>query len=32
MGCLGPEVGTDINAILTDIDARGDIGAGFRPI
>ncbi|MFI2285477.1 serine protease [Nocardia beijingensis] len=32
MGCLGPEVGTDINAILTDIDARNDIGAGFRPI
>ncbi|MFR9769031.1 serine protease [Nocardia sp. SC052] len=32
MGCLGPEVGTDINAILADIDSRDDVGAGFRPI
>ncbi|WP_336087753.1 serine protease [Nocardia sp. SSK8] len=30
--CLGPEVGMNITAILDDIDARGDLGAGFRPI
>ncbi|MFE3545152.1 serine protease [Nocardia sp. NPDC059177] len=30
--CLGPEVGMNITTILADIDARGDLGAGFRPI
>ncbi|WP_245547899.1 S1 family peptidase [Nocardia pneumoniae] len=32
IGCLGPEVGTDINAILADIDSRNSVGAGFRPV
>lgn len=30
--CIGPEVGTNIDVILGDIDARGGVGAGFRPI
>lgn len=30
--CIGPEVGTNMNAILGDINARGGVGAGFRPI
>ncbi|MFI7664649.1 S1 family peptidase [Nocardia sp. NPDC049526] len=30
--CLGPQLGANIAAIMGDIDARGDIGAGFRPI
>ncbi|MGN2636706.1 serine protease [Nocardia takedensis] len=31
-GCLGPQIGTDIQAVVADLDARADIGAGFRPI
>ena len=30
--CIGPEVGTNINAIFGDINARGGVGTGFRPI
>lgn len=30
--CVGPEVGTNINAIIGDINANGGVGAGFRPI
>ncbi|MFC9897439.1 S1 family peptidase [Nocardia sp. NPDC127579] len=32
IGCFGPEVGTNMAAISADLDARGDLGAGFRPI
>ncbi|MGN5237026.1 MULTISPECIES: serine protease [unclassified Rhodococcus (in: high G+C Gram-positive bacteria)] len=30
--CVGPEVGTNIDVIMADINARGGAGAGFRPI
>ncbi|MFC4604023.1 serine protease [Rhodococcus kronopolitis] len=30
--CLGPELGTDIDVIMSDINAHGGAGAGFRPI
>ncbi|WP_062982475.1 S1 family peptidase [Nocardia anaemiae] len=30
--CLGPELGANIAAIMEDVNARGDIGAGFHPI
>jgi len=30
--CVGPEVGTNIDVIMADIDARGGAGVGFRPI
>jgi hypothetical protein len=30
--CLGPEVGTNMDAVLRDLNARGIPGAGFRPI
>lgn len=30
--CLGPELGTNIDVIMGDINARGGAGAGFRPI
>ncbi|MBJ8346482.1 serine protease [Antrihabitans sp. YC2-6] len=30
--CVGPEVGTNITTILDDINARGGVGAGYRPI
>ncbi|MGQ4597512.1 serine protease [Nocardia sp. R6R-6] len=30
--CLGPEIGVNITDILNDVNARGDAGAGFRPI
>lgn len=30
--CIGPEVGTNMNTILGDINASGGVGAGFRPI
>lgn len=30
--CIGPEVGMNMTDILGDIDARGGVGAGFRPI
>ncbi|WP_245668297.1 S1 family peptidase [Nocardia xishanensis] len=32
VGCFGPEVGTDIHAVVADLDARGEVGAGFQPI
>lgn len=32
MACVGPEVGTNMNSIMDDINARGGVGAGFRPI
>lgn len=30
--CIGPEVGTNIDVIMADINGRGGAGAGFRPI
>ncbi|MGK8500552.1 serine protease [Nocardia asiatica] len=30
--CLGPQLGTDINAVVADANARGGAGAGFQPI
>lgn len=30
--CIGPEVGTNMNAIIGDMNAHGGVGAGFRPI
>lgn len=30
--CLGPEKGTNMTAVMADIDGRGGVGAGFRPI
>ncbi|AHD21383.1 S1 family peptidase [Rhodococcus pyridinivorans] len=30
--CAGPEVGTNIDVIMADINGRGGPGAGFRPI
>ncbi|MGK8523413.1 serine protease [Nocardia asteroides] len=30
--CLGPQLGTDITAVIADANARGGAGAGFRPI
>ncbi|MFI9507486.1 serine protease [Nocardia sp. NPDC052566] len=32
LACFGPEVGTTMSAIMGDINARGSVGAGFRPI
>ncbi len=32
VACLGPELGTDIDIILADLNAHGGVGAGFRPI
>ncbi len=32
MACVGPEVGTNMNSIMDDINARGGVGAGFHPI
>lgn len=32
VACLGPELGTDIDTILADLNAHGGVGAGFRPI
>ncbi|MEV0251277.1 S1 family peptidase [Nocardia sp. NPDC050712] len=32
VGCLGPEVGTNMSAISADLEARDDVGAGFHPI
>ncbi|MEU8901512.1 S1 family peptidase [Nocardia sp. NPDC048505] len=32
IGCLGPEVGTNMSAISADLEARGEVGAGFHPI
>ncbi|MFE3289483.1 serine protease [Rhodococcus sp. NPDC059234] len=30
--CLGPELGTNLDSIMNDINANGGVGAGFRPI
>ncbi|NNH73892.1 serine protease [Nocardia uniformis] len=32
LACFGPEVGTNMTAIMDDINARGGTGAGYRPI
>ncbi|MFC4123895.1 serine protease [Nocardia rhizosphaerae] len=32
VACLGPEVGTNMNSIMADINARGGVGAGYHPI
>ncbi|MGY0502390.1 S1 family peptidase [Nocardia sp. FBN12] len=32
MACIGPEVGTNMNSIMDDVNARGGVGAGFHPI
>ncbi|MFD3744612.1 S1 family peptidase [Nocardia sp. NPDC058633] len=32
VACIGPEVGTNMNSIMDDINARGGVGAGYRPI
>ncbi|MEU7145330.1 serine protease [Nocardia sp. NPDC046473] len=32
VGCFGPEVGTNISAIMNDLNARGGIGAGYQPL
>lgn len=32
LGCFGPEVGTNISSIMNDLNARGDIGAGYQPL
>ncbi|UFS99367.1 S1 family peptidase [Nocardia huaxiensis] len=30
--CLGPEVGVNFSTVVGDVDARGGVGAGFRPV
>ncbi|MEU7767663.1 serine protease [Nocardia sp. NPDC049190] len=30
--CLGPQLGSNITAVVNDADARGGVGAGFHPI
>ncbi|WP_054815238.1 hypothetical protein [Nocardia arizonensis] len=32
IACFGPEVGTNMSSIIGDLNARGGVGAGFRPI
>jgi hypothetical protein len=32
VACFGPEVGTNMNAILNDLNHRGGAGAGYTPI
>ncbi|MFD4458403.1 S1 family peptidase [Nocardia sp. NPDC058480] len=32
LACVGPEVGTNMNSIMDDINARGGVGTGFHPI
>ncbi|NQE89113.1 serine protease [Nocardia terpenica] len=32
VACFGPEVGTNMNAIINDINVRNGVGAGFYPI
>ncbi|MFD0361441.1 S1 family peptidase [Nocardia sp. GCM10030253] len=32
IGCFGPEVGTTMSVIMNNMNARGDVGAGFLPI
>jgi hypothetical protein len=30
--CLAPETGPSMSAVVRDSDARGGVGAGFRPL
>ncbi len=30
--CIGPEIGTNINSIVADMNATGGYGAGYLPI
>ncbi|MEU4415786.1 S1 family peptidase [Nocardia salmonicida] len=32
LACVGPEVGTNMNSIMDDMNARGGVGSGYRPI
>ncbi|MFC8381455.1 S1 family peptidase [Nocardia sp. NPDC057272] len=32
LACFGPEVGTNMNSIMDDINARGGVGSGYHPI
>ncbi|MEU3009235.1 serine protease [Nocardia asteroides] len=32
VACFGPEVGTNMSAIMNDVNGRGGVGAGFRPV
>ncbi|MFC6011600.1 S1 family peptidase [Nocardia lasii] len=32
VACFGPEVGTNMNSIMDDLNGRGSVGAGYRPI
>ncbi len=32
VACFGPEVGTNMNAVMHDLNVRGGVGAGYRPI
>lgn len=32
VACFGPEVGTNMNAIMNDMNARGAQGAGYHPV
>ncbi|WP_328711509.1 S1 family peptidase [Nocardia salmonicida] len=32
LACVGPEVGTNMNSILDDMNGRGGVGSGYRPI
>lgn len=32
LACFGPEVGTNMSTIMDDMNHRGGIGAGYRPI
>ncbi|MBY8858872.1 S1 family peptidase [Nocardia sp. CA2R105] len=32
VACFGPEVGTNMNAILNDLNHRGGVGSGYNPI
>ncbi|MBF6296078.1 S1 family peptidase [Nocardia amamiensis] len=32
IACFGPEVGTNMSAIMGDLNARGGVGAGYIPI
>lgn len=32
IACFGPQVGTNMSAISADMNSRGGIGAGYRPI
>lgn len=32
VACIGPEVGTNMNVIINDVNRRGNVGAGYRPV